>query len=166
MTLTPPTYATRVAGNVRSAELLTFDLNHPKGKKKTVAQKLGLAYERKALKMIENELDTLICPHPTFRYNSGHGLDQYAIPDAIYLKDEVLTIFEIKLSHSADAWHQLNNLYKPIVQKAYPHLHINLCEVCRNYDRSIKLPRVEFVDDLARFASSKQDKFGIYIWSR
>lgn len=166
MKITPPTYSTREAGEVRSAELLTFDLQHRRDKKKSPAQKLGLQYERRALKMLQGELPFEICPHPTFRFNSGARLSQFAIPDAIYIEGSVLTVFEIKLSHSADAWHQLNSLYKPIIQKAYPHIHINLCEICRNYDRSIKLPRVEFVDNLTCFVSTPSDRFGIYIWSR
>jgi hypothetical protein len=162
---TPPTFSKRKAGNVLSAELLTFDLAHKK-RRRSPAQRLGLAYEKKVLTELDLVLPGEFLRQPTFRFNNGRALDEFAVPDAIHLLDGVLTIIEIKLRHTADAWYQLNDLYRPIVARAYPSLHINMLEICRHYDRSVRLPfKPLIVDDLRHFVSRPQDQFGISIWS-
>lgn len=166
MTLTPPTHSTRVAGEVYSAELIDFK---PKAShaKRSVAQQLGLRYERRALVHLAGELERPVTFHPAFRFRSeGKYFDQFAIPDALYLSSSnVLTIFEIKLKHTSDAWHQLKKLYLPIVAKVYPEAKINLCEICSSYDRSVQIPKATIIDNLAEFTSTPTDYFGVYLWS-
>ena len=161
--LTPPTYAKREAGEVKSAKLLPFKLQHPKTKH-TYAQRAGLLFERKAFLHLEKELGAVLF-HPAFRFNSGKRFDEHAIPDALYIHDNILTIFEIKLSHTADAWYQLKLLYLPIVSKVYPDFHINLVEICKSYDPSIRLAETpEIIDSLHHFCCTPKPTFGVYIW--
>lgn len=147
------------------AELLAFPLRHPKSRT-TVAQRAGLRYETKAFLHLIFRLDHEVMCHPAFKFSNHTHLTEYAIPDAIYISKNTLTIFEIKLRHTADAWHQLNKLYLPILQKAYPAMHINLCEVCRYYDPTVKLQgSTTLLDDVVQFASAPQQSYGIYIWN-
>ncbi len=167
MNVTPPTHSTRIAGEVYSAELIDFK---PKAShaKKSYAQQLGLRYERRALVHLSAELERTVSWHPAFRFRAeGKQFDQFAIPDAIYLSSSnVLTIFEIKLKHTADAWHQLKKLYLPIVSKVYPDVvGINLCEICSTYDRGIRLPQTTIVETLTAFTSAPTEFFGVYLWS-
>jgi hypothetical protein len=162
--LTPPMYATRKAGDVSTARLVDFKLHH-KSKKLSAAQRLGLAFEKKAIVHLNWELSDEVFAHPTFRFNNGTPLDQYAIPDALWVAGKTLTIFEIKLRHTADAYYQLKDLYAPIIAKAYPGFAINLVEICRHYDRTIKLPgKVTFVDNLKAHCEIPREGFGIYLW--
>jgi hypothetical protein len=167
--LTPPVHAKREAGDVQRAELLEFKLKHPNAaKRRSYAQQLGLRYERKVLVHLLETLDKNVIFQPAFRFRSaGTAFDQFAIPDALYLSpSNVLTIFEIKLRHTADAWYQLKRLYLPIIQKAYPAIdRINLVEICANYDNSIKLPSTTIVDDLAAWTAEARPQFGVYLWS-
>jgi hypothetical protein len=166
--ITPPLHSTRIAGQVQQAELLEFKLKHP-NQRRSAAQSLGLRYEKKALVHLLQELDENVSFHPAFKFQSANAkFPQYAIPDALYLsKDNVLTIFEIKLKHTADAWYQLKRLYLPIVEKAYPGFagRINLCEVCANFDTSIRLPSIEMVDNLQQWTAAHRAAFGVYLWS-
>lgn len=160
-----PVFALRDATACRSAQLLDFKLHHPK-RKQSHAQRAGIRYEKKTLKHLSLELPEPVMYHPAFRFNAGTPYDEHAIPDAIYLHEGTLTIFEIKLKHTADAWFQLNKLYKPILARAYPGARINLCEICRDYDPSIRLPgRIEKLDTLDAFVSTPQDAYGIYLYS-
>lgn len=166
MNYTPPIHSRRDVGDVRTAELLPFRLQHPE-KKRSAAQRLGISYERKALAHLAIELPHEVLNHPAFRFRSaGKAFDEHAIPDAIYLAKSVLTIFEIKIRHTADAWYQLRKLYLPVVQKAYPGYAINLVEVCKGFDPSIRLQgEVQLVEDLDSFTSEARIAFGIYLWS-
>jgi hypothetical protein len=166
MIVTPPTHSTRIAGEVYSAELIDFKPK-PSHAKKSVAQQLGLRYERRALVHLAAELEKPVVFHPAFRFRSeGKQFDQFAIPDALYISSSnVLTIFEIKLKHTADAWHQLKKLYLPIVAKAYPGYEINLCEICASYDRGVQIPKATIIDLLPAFAATPTDFFGVYLWS-
>ena len=166
---TPPTYAKRNAEDVVTAELLKFKLYHPP-KRRSAAQRLGLKYEKDVCSELLTTLDPVkgsLLFQPAFRFNAGRAFDEHAIPDIVYLApSNVITIFEIKLKHTADAWYQLRKLYRPIVAKAYPGHAINLCEVCKWYDPSIKLiGETEIVDNLWDWTNKPQTGFGIYIWS-
>lgn len=166
MAETPRSYFHREAASVRSAELLNFKLTHPK-KQLTTAQKAGIRYEQKVFSHLIDELPLKITFHPAFRFNNGKKYDEYAIPDALHFAaDGTINIIEIKLTHTADAWHQLNKFYLPIIQKVYPEKKINCIEICRSYDSTIKLPSsTTIIDVLSVFCASYQPSYGVYIWS-
>lgn len=167
MSQTPPTFSHRIAGKVISAQLLEFKLKHPRSKAPTPAQKRGIAYEKKFLKAHTKLFPSLI-HHPAFRFSSDRDerFWQYAIPDALLLLNDTINLFEVKYTHTADAWFQLHRLYLPIVQNAFPDSKINLIEVCRNYDPAVRLAGdITIVEDLLSFCSKEQRSFGIYIWS-
>lgn len=159
-------YSRRVAGSVQSAELLSYKLHHRKKARHTAAQAAGIRYEKLALSHLV-ELVPLV-PHPAFKFFAS-GFDQYAIPDAIVVDaaERILTIIEIKIRHTSDACFQLNNLYKPIVQKAFPHMLVNLLEVCKSFDAEVSLPQhFKLVQDPVHFTKSYQSGvLGIYVYS-
>lgn len=163
--LTLPTFALRDARGCSDATLLEFKLKHPNSRR-SPAQRAGLAYEKKALNNLEIELPYKLLRHPAFSFRNGTRLVEYAIPDAIYLHDNILTIFEVKLKHTADAWYQLNNLYRPIISRAYPGLEINLCEICRDYDPEVRLASSQqIIENIEAFVSRAQSDYGIFLYS-
>lgn len=138
----------------------------PKASGRTWAQKAGLRYERKALLHLASQHPNFI-DHLPFVYIS-EGDRKTAIPDGIcFAKDlDHLTIIEIKLKHTDEAWHQLNLLYLPVVQRAFPSHKIKLLEVVRWYEPTTELPgkTLQVIDAGMHFESSDFD-YGIYIWS-
>ena len=52
----------------------------------------------------------------------------------------VVTIVECKLTHTPTAWKQLNNLYRPVVERAFPGFKVRGLEVCKNFERACEYP--------------------------
>ena len=138
----------------------------PKARGHTYAQKAGLRYERKALQHLVS-LHPNFLEHLPFLYLS-EGKRKMAIPDGICFSRHLdcLTIIEIKVRHTEEAWHQLNLLYLPVVKRAFPQHKIKLLEVVRWYEPEIKLPgnTMQVIDPGMHFESEDYD-YGIYIWS-
>lgn len=120
--------------------------------RKTGAQKAGLAYQRK----VENYL-TL--------HRRGGALDVgswfvYACSDyrRRYCQPDVLihgtggfagriSVVEIKIRWTADAWWQLRKLYLPVLNRAFPTATLVPLVICRSYDPAIRIAEpVRFVD--------------------
>lgn len=89
---------------------------------RTGAQKRGLAYERKALRELENRYKHEFIPHPWFWYKETHSLrGHYCQPDGLLIrvKARQIIVTEIKLRHTADAYYQLFDLYLPVVRAVF-----------------------------------------------
>ncbi len=158
----------RKAGNVMTAQLLDYALHSGKKKGKlSPAQKAGLAYEKKVLAHLLLDLDD--CQfHPALKFSSRQGFYEYCIPDAIAWNDrrDILTVIEIKSRHTRDAWMQLNNLYLPVVRAIWPQKHINLLEICRDYEPGNVLPGASvLVEDVSMWIEKAQQKYGVLPWS-
>ena len=138
----------------------------PKASGHTYAQKAGLRYERKALKHLA-ALHPNFLEHLPFIFIS-EGARKTAIPDGICFAKSLdhLTIIEIKLKHSVEAWQQLNLLYLPVVKRAFPNHKIKLLEVVRWFEPNLVLPdkTMQVIDVGMHFESNDFD-YGIYIWS-
>lgn len=66
----------------------------------------------------------------------------YCSPDFIVI-DVILgliTVVECKLTHTEDAYYQLNNLYIPVIKKLFPGFEVRGIEVCKNFERSTRYP--------------------------
>ncbi len=158
----------RVAGKVMTAQLLDYKLYQDRRSGRiSPAQKAGLAYEAKVLAGPLFDLEAVIY-HPALKFRSKQRLDEHCIPDAIALNDrgDIVTIIEIKSTHNFNAWNQLHNLYLPVVKAIWPEKHINLLEICKEYNPGITLPgRSEIVDDLASWVEKAHTSYGVYPWS-
>lgn len=158
-------HSRRVAGDVEKARPM-WSKPPPKASGTTYAQKAGLRYERKALRHLAG-LHPNFIEHLPFIF-LAEGRRQRAIPDGICFSKclDQLTIIEIKLRHTDDAWMQLNLLYLPVVQRAFPSHKIKLLEVVRWYEPNTELPgkTMQIIDAGMHFESDDFD-YGIYIWS-
>lgn len=114
----------------------------PKGL--TSAQKVGLAFEKKA----QSYLSSL------YPRNYGGGLwiefrnttaryERWAQPDGLCLDlvNSQVTIIEIKNTHDVRAWWSLRQLYEPLVSHLFgASWRIAVCEVCRWFDPQTPWP--------------------------
>lgn len=159
----------RKAGEVMSAELLEFlPYQRKKRSRHSPAQKAGLRYETLTFGHLTIELPSLNM-HPVLRFRSaGRSLTEIAIPDALAFSTNgaVITIIEIKLRHTHEAWNQLHNLYLPIAQNLFKGRHINLVEICQNFDPGTVLPGPsEIIEELSPWIEVPQQRYGVYLWS-
>lgn len=108
---------------------------------------MGLRFEAEAISSLDAQLECFT-PHPVFKYKVHENSTVFsAIPDglALHPSRQELTIIEIKLRHSIDAWAQLFNLYVPVVSLAFPGWKIKVLEICKWYDPDVKLPIKPFM---------------------
>lgn len=160
--VTRPTFAVRKAGTVRWARPLWRSRDSATSRARN-ARAAGLRYEAKVIKKLEERYDNF-WPHLQFSFD-GSASRGTAIPDGLFFFPNRLVILEIKLKHSADAWHQLTQLYLPIVQASFPRKHISLLEVTRFYDPSVVLPGSSIlVEDLDFFLREPRSILGVYSW--
>jgi len=105
--------------------------------------KAGLAYEAKILQAISSSYKSSFLSHLCFTFDEGKG-KKCAIPDGLLFSHDwkECCIIEVKIRHTADAYHQLNDFYVPIVHRAFGSaLRVFGLEICRYYDPLVKLPR-------------------------
>jgi hypothetical protein len=166
-----PLFATRTAGEVFYSKALWSKAEGRKLSKglKTTAQTQGLRYEAKVCRAAEKSF-RLFMPQLAFQFIAKHdkGL---AIPDGIILNESLtaITVVEIKLRHTADGWFQLNNLYYPVVKKAFPQLKVYLLEVTTFADLTAELPgKAELVTSVNDWVNGEKEckSFGVYSWRR
>lgn len=109
----------------------------------SAAQRGGMRYERKAQSWLKEHVPNyLASPQFTFRDDSGA---RSIVPDGIATfgdehSDELLVIFEIKITHMPDAWWQLEKLYRPVLQAWHPRAKVVCIEVTRTYDPAVPFP--------------------------
>ena len=121
--------------NVRFGSIL------PPSGGRTVAQRLGLSYERRVQDCLEAIYgDKFFCSVPIL-YEDRTGLHR-CIPDGILrLSDVAVVILEIKLTHTERAWWQLERLYTPVIRAMVgPAPRILRVEICRSYDPAVVFP--------------------------
>lgn len=132
-----------------------------KGKK--AAFRRGLKYEQAASAALIKDYSVFWQPARWFEYlPEGCERSRYCQVDGL-LDLAALVICEIKLRHTPDSFFQLNNLYLPVVQAAFPERSVALCEIVKWYDPLTAFPcQVELLEDL-RLA--KPHKFSVHILS-
>lgn len=74
-------------------------------------------------------------------------------------------IFEVKYSHSRDAWHQLRELYQPVLSRLVPDIPIEVVEVTRYFDPAVPLPEECVLLSTPAEALALRGRFGILSWT-
>lgn len=111
--------------------------------KKRGARGEGLRYEAKVQSAFLDHYGNryLQSPWLAFWDNNGYRMCQ---PDGLlfdFFRGR-LTIIEIKLRHTSDAYYQLRQLYEPVIRILFPSSlwDIRCCEVVKWYDPAIAFP--------------------------
>lgn len=108
--------------------------------RQTAAQRTGVLYEEKALKMLEQWAGKHryhFKAKPWIEYEDCVGRPHYCQPDCLLLSLDTdnLLVVEIKLRHTRDAFKQLHT-YTEMVQVLHPQFTISPLELCRYFDKS------------------------------
>src|SRR3990172_5908545 len=111
-------------------------------RKPTAAQLAGLRFEREALSFLCSVYPGFFVPRPWFRYMvTGENELRWCQPDGLLFspRSGVLTIVEIKIRHTNDAWQKLSGLYASVVQALFPSQlwQVALCEFTRMFDCAV-----------------------------
>lgn len=141
----PPPYFRRIMGEIESPEIDLQGRVCDVSKGRTIAQEGGLRYERKVQAHLRSRLGVGYAASPVLRFADASGR-RAAIPDGVLLRGlgsdgpELAIIIEIKVQHVPEAWWQLEQLYRPVIQKLWPRTTIRTCEVVRTFDPSTPFP--------------------------
>jgi len=106
-------------------------------------------------------------PSPWFRFRTlADPRPRWCQPDGLHFDFERgrIVIVEVKLQHTIDAWWQLEHLYLPVVQFAFPvpEWELAVCEVTKWYDPATAFPvRPVLCRDILR---AKREDFSVHIW--
>lgn len=153
----PPPFRFRpLQGEARN---VTFSRGAPSSHGQTDSQRSGLRYESKVHERLSLLLsDYVASPYFHFIDDSGH---RTLIPDGVVHLPRPI-IFEIKLTHTSDAWWQLRKLYLPLYERRFNHTPV-LIEVCYHYDPRTPFPEeTVLIDDPREF--SRLDAIGVFRW--
>lgn len=128
---------------------------------------LGLKYEKQAKEYLEQMFGDLFIPGPWFRYRDSSG-SHYAQPDGLILDFSrgVVTIVEIKHSHTPEAWFQLTEKYEPLIRAWLGNSlwKFSLVELVKWYDPMTQFPvKVKLLKDLAL---AEPTDFNVHIFYR
>jgi len=128
---------------------------------------LGQKYEDQAQTFFSEEFGSFYIPSPWFRFRaSGSEKTRWCQPDGLIFQPVhlTITIVEIKLRHTADAWWQTQRLYLPVISNLFPPSlwAYNICEVVKWYDPAVAFP------ERHRLAASplvlNPNEFGVHIY--
>jgi hypothetical protein len=163
-----PSWFRGITGRIHSVSL-NLEKEYSPQKGNSAARSAGLRYESKAQEALAAILDEGYYSTPviSFADDSGRHL---AIPDGIYLHPEKpwVFIFEIKSSHMADAWWQLERKYKPLLQAYWPQHQIFCVEMVRTFDAAAPFPcKFELLPELKDFADflfGQRGHWGVLPW--
>jgi hypothetical protein len=82
-------------------------------------------------------------PWFTFR-SAGDNAIRWCQPDGLLFQplDSLLTVIEIKLQHTSDAWWQTQQLYLPVIAQVFPPAlwRYNICEIVKWFDPHTNFP--------------------------
>jgi hypothetical protein len=115
------------------------------------------------------EYPLLYVPGPWLRYHNEHERKaRWCKPDGLFMdfRRGLVTVVEVKLKHTADAWWQLRRVYEPVLRTLLgpDDWRYAFLEVVRWYDPHIAFPQAHAM--IAEPARMSPDSFGVHIWGR
>ena len=163
--------ARSVTGDIRNASLkgpAPLDLR----RSKSHAKAAGLRYERQLGQHLSEVFPGQVSTGDWWTFEDERGPGRCQTDATVRLPDGIL-IVEAKSSHTLSAWHQLTNLYGPVVAAATGRPVI-LLEATRSHDPAVKWPdrykllldREELETWLLQINPHKERHLGVYVWRR
>lgn len=135
-----------VKGEVKWAEFAEHLPPFALGEAKYGRKRLGIIYERKVHKRLNNLYGCNYMPNPWIVFGDSRWNSRWCQPDGLLLNLEkgIITIVECKYQHTARAWWQMFHLYQPVVAKLFG-TEDNLwrfatVEVVKWFDPSVNCP--------------------------
>lgn len=132
----------------------------------TNIQRAGLRYELAVLLEIGRRFPSLLV-QPWIEYRDSTGLRSCCPDGLLLLPDHVTVIVEVKLTHTSDAYWQLERQYRPVVERLCPKDRIAVLEVCRTFDPHVRLPVPQLVvRDLEAYLAQPLGTYGVWRWAQ
>jgi len=136
-------------------------------RKPTAAQLAGLKFEREALSFLCSTSNGLFVPRPWFRYMvTGENELRWCQPDGLLFApySGIITIVEIKIRHTNDAWKKLSGLYAAVTEALFPASlwQIALCEFTRMYDCAVACEAQPHL--VSQVSEVCPGEFGVVTW--
>lgn len=141
-----------------------FEITEPKKGNK----RKGILYERKAQRYLMGCLGEMYWPSPWIAFKADNNRRvRWIQPDGILVDPEagLITVVEIKYSHTIDAYLQLEMKYIPVLKWLFPERlwRFAALEVVHWFDPTIKFPRgFRMVKNPALMRGSD---FGVHIYN-
>jgi hypothetical protein len=132
----------------------------------------GMRYERKAQAYLDEAAKGKYIPSPWLRFANKptRGVAktvQWCQPDGIIIDlfAGLITIVEIKLQHTSNAWFQTRQLYEPVLQAIFPRWlwSYSVIEVVCWMDPDVAFPeRFSFIPDILE---ARAGGFHVHLWN-
>ena len=110
----------------------------------TAAQRAGKRYEKKVLQALEKQFrvddSVTLRPSPWIAFSGAPSEERHCQPDLLLVTESEVLLCEIKLSHTLDAYWQLERLYRPVVEKLFGARPVRLVEITRSFDPAVRFP--------------------------
>lgn len=163
----PPPRNFSPAGYVTNPRLELTEPQFIKLHRVTGARAAGMRYERKVQRYLFDIYPHHYIASPWITFEKTKGAKRiWCQPDGLLIdiRFGLITVVEIKLRHTSDAWWQTRQLYLPVVQRLFGTLmwEYNILEIVRWYDADTLFPeRYKLCPEIGVLAI---DKFGVHIW--
>jgi len=132
----------------------------------SVAKESGLRFESQLVVALRSIFPTIEF-QPEFRYCDDGG-QRICFPDAVLRLPDRTVVCEVKLSHTADAWWQLEKLYRPVLA-AWSLVPVQVIEIVKSFDAAIQFPcEVSFITDIESWVRAPESipLFGVWKWAK
>lgn len=153
------------AGNVTTSRLSNTPPPFLSTRKATGARAAGLRYERKVQEHLLGKFAERYLPAPWFIFTSDNG-PRWCQPDGILIDIEAGTLLLVEIKHSITerAWWWLNELYAPVVRKAFGvDWRISTVTIVRWFDCKVQLPEPPVM--YADITHTRPGQNAITIWN-
>ena len=133
------------------------------------ARKNGVKYERTAQEYLLRAFPDRYLPSPWIAFRlRGETSTRYCQPDGLVFDwpRHVVTVVEIKYRHTDVAYHQVTELYLPVLRHLFARcsFQYRCCEMVRWFDPANYFPgSIAMVSDISL---TPQHKFGVFIWKK
>ncbi len=163
----------RAAGRVLSAYYLNGPPKFPNPGTTSGAQRIGKRYEAKIFKAAKKlDFDTMLFGPWVSFVSAKTDAPRCCQPDMVLLDEKLKRgiIFEIKYSHTKLAYHQLYELYLPVLQKLHPEFKFTLVEITKSFDAMVAFPLksfpvfYDFATCQTKMLNIEPESFGVLQW--
>lgn len=130
---------------------------------------VGVRYERE----VQEHLSDVVLGNVEIEYKAGPWIEfqdksgrRWCQPDALLISHQrkLCTIAEVKYQHTADAWFQLEQLYRPVVQVLLPGYLLGMLEIVHWHDPQVCFPQpYDMTDD--PFTIRHSNRISVHIWN-
>ncbi len=134
-------------------------------KRRRGARREGELYENRVQSHLLEEYPDKYVVSPWLRYRNGAARLEWCQPDGLLVDflSGLVTVVEIKLKHTSDAWWQIRHKYEPVLRNLFSDdWQFSSLEVVRWFDPHTRFPERFHLTAAAH--ECRANRFHVYIW--